>query len=289
MKKILVIFMTFLTLAAVAETPCFPENSLYNPVGMKSMNGIEEADFRGAIADVKKVYSPIFKDQYGSNLIVEEKWEDSTVNAYAQQSGKNWKVSMFGGLARDPEVTKDGFIAVICHEIGHHIGGAPKKSTWMGTAWASNEGQSDYFATSKCLKRLFKDELELNKKALEESDKTEDRLIALNKCKEVYKSEAEVALCYRSALAGESLAKLLGKLGGTPNVAFGTPDLTEVSKTNHNHPKGQCRMDTYFEGALCDRDFAIWPSNEDAAVGYCGRKDNFKIGTRPLCWFKPKS
>jgi Zn-dependent protease with chaperone function len=54
---------------------------------------------------------------------------------------------MFGGLARDPLVTKDGFSAVICHEIGHHIAGAPRK----GFSWASNEGQADYFATTKCL------------------------------------------------------------------------------------------------------------------------------------------
>lgn len=282
-----VLFLFFVVLCFFAEAnaeTCFPKNNIKNPIGLKSINAISEEEFKSSIALVKSVYEPIFKEKYEAELVVEEKWEDATVNAYASQSGKQWKVAMFGGLARDPEVTKDGFIAVICHEIGHHIAGAPKKM-W---SWASNEGQSDYFATTKCLRKVYEKELSETFKVYYKKDLSEDEQFAKAACQKVYKTKAERAVCFRSALAGQSLARLLGKLGGTPDVKFTTPDASVVAKTNHNHPKGQCRMDTYFQGALCDVDHVVWPSSKDAAEGYCTKKDNFSVGLRPLCWFNPK-
>jgi hypothetical protein len=60
---------------------------------------------------------------------------------------------VYGGLARHGEITPDGFALVLCHEIGHHLGGVPRYSGANG--WASNEGQSDYFAATKCLRRAW--------------------------------------------------------------------------------------------------------------------------------------
>ena len=288
MKKLLIILALFFSVVAQGETHhCFPKNNRYNPVGSKSSNTITKEEFNNSISLVKSIYEPIFKEKYKADLVIEEKWDDATVNAYAQQSGSTWKVSMFGGLARDPLVTKDGFTAVICHEIGHHVGGAPQKGGIMGT-WASNEGQADYFATSKCLRKVYEKELRSTMRFYYRKDLTEDQKIAKKACDETYPNNADAAVCFRSALAGESLAKLLGKLGGTPDVSFGKPDATIVAKTNHNHPKGQCRMDTYFQGSLCDVDHMIWPSNKDASEGYCSSKSGHKIGLRPLCWFNPK-
>ena len=69
----------------------------------------------------------------------------NTVNANASQRGRTWIVNMYGGLARRPEITPDGFAMVLCHELGHHMGGFPFVS-----GWAANEGQSDLFATLSC-------------------------------------------------------------------------------------------------------------------------------------------
>lgn len=288
MKKIaLIIALLFSFLVQADVHNCFPKNTRSNPISYnKSIKTIDEAVFKSTIQNAKDVYAPIFKSQYGAELIIIENWTDNTVNAYAQQSGKQWKVSMFGGLARDPLITRDGFLGVICHEIGHHIGGAPRK----GLSWAANEGQSDYFATSKCLKKIFEKDIQATSKFYTSSfrDLTEEQKLARKVCQEVYKSHNERAICFRAALAGESLGRLLGSLGGNSNVKFSQPDPTIVVKTNHNHPKGQCRMDTFFQGALCDVDHEVWPSNSDAAEGYCTSKDNFKIGLRPLCWYSPK-
>ena len=86
---------------------------------------------------------------------------------------------MFGGLARHKLVTPDGFALVACHEMGHHLGGAPRRG-----GWASNEGQSDYYATTKCARRIWAEDnnaaimqdriskgLEISEKAQQECDR----------------------------------------------------------------------------------------------------------------------
>ncbi len=112
---------------------------------------------------------------------------------------------------------------------------------------------------------------------------------ATTRCEATYKSASEVALCQRVAMAGKSLAQLLGDLGGNSNVNFNTPDLSRVTTTNHNHPDAQCRLDTYFHGTLCDKAISDDVDDRDALKGVCLKKDGYEAGTRPLCWYKPGS
>jgi hypothetical protein len=287
MVKFLTLLMLVAPVLSFAHETCIPENNLYISSNLKSAGSVSEKDFNDAIDELEAIYMPIFKDEYKSKLVVERKWDDGTVNAYAFRRGSDWYVAMFGGLARHPETTKDGFSAVICHEIGHHIGGAPRKGSWM-SAWASNEGQSDYFATNKCLKKLFQVQEELTLKIYHEEKLDEDQKTAELMCQSIHSSELEAAICYRGAMAGKSLARLLGSLRGNADVSFSTPDPSVVSKTDHNHPQAQCRMDTYFQGALCDKDKDLKPSATDAAVGYCMRSESYQVGVRPLCWYKPE-
>lgn len=258
------------------------ENSLHLPVDAKNVNGMSEAEFNSTIDKVEAVYGPIFSER-GKRLVVERKWTDGTVNAYAQQSGNTWKVSMFGGLARHEAITTDGFATVVCHEIGHHIGGQPKKKSWFGSSWASNEGQSDYFATSKCLRKFMENDdnatIVANMAIPEIVTKT---------CNEKFTSEAEVLVCQRAGMAGLSLGNLFRALRNlTTELKFDTPDTTSVSTTNHNHPAPQCRLDTYWNGALCDKDAYTDVSDDDFAIGTCARVDGYDSGVRPTCWFKP--
>ena len=264
-----------------------PENEIYIPRGLKSAGGINEAEFNKVIDETEELYTEFIKEQYGGTLQIERKWDDGTVNAYAQRLGKVYKVSMFGGLARHPEATSDGFRAVLCHEIGHHIGGAPKRTSWWGGAmWASNEGQSDYYATSKCLKKYFETDLQETVKRYNKAS-TKEQLFAKAECDKIFNNVDEAAMCYRASEAGKSLARLLGSLRNNADVKYDTPDPAVVSSTDHNHPKAQCRLDTYFQGALCDKDYTLLPSATDATTGYCVRKDNYYTGVRPLCWYKP--
>lgn len=264
------------------KTGIVEDNNLWIPSNVKSINTISEVEFNEIIDKIEAIYAPIIEAK-GKTLQIERKWEDGTVNAYAQQQGNIWKVSMFGGLARHETITRDGFATVVCHELGHHLGGAPKKSSWFGTSWASNEGQADYFGTSKCLRKFM--ENDDNTSIMSE---VEVPAVATTACSKNFTNENEYAMCLRGAMAGMSLANLFRSLRSmTTELKFDTPDPAVVSTTDHNHPAPQCRLDTYFQGALCTVDAYTDVSNDDANIGTCNRSENFETGLRPLCWFKP--
>lgn len=261
-----------------------PENDMYISANAKSMMraNLDEEMFNQVIDKVIAVYAPIVASK-GGNLTVQRDWNDGTVNAYALQQGNNWIVKMFGGLARHEEITPDGFALVVCHEIGHHIGGAPKKRGWWSSAWASNEGQADYFATLKCLRKVF------------EREDNENIVASLNvpshlrlSCAAQFNNREEQLICQRGGMAGMSTARLFQALRGeTTDPKFDTPSTKRVSRTDDAHPATQCRLDTYFSGALCDIDHREDVSKNDEAKGVCYRNNGHEEGVRPLCWFRP--
>jgi hypothetical protein len=270
-----------------------PENDLYIAEGVKGINTITEDEFNQAIDDVEKIYAPIVSN-LGGKLVIDRKWEDGTVNAYAQQSGKTWSVAMFGGLARHATITKDAMSLVVCHELGHHIGGAPKKGAsnggggWGGSgggaaSWASNEGQADYFATLKCLRKTWiNDNNEAIVKALNAPKLVTDM------CKKTTKNnKVDTALCVRTSMAGKSVGNLFAALGRSAEPKFDTPDTKVVTKTDDNHPAAQCRLDTYYQGSLCDISMNEDVSQTDEVKATCHGSTGYKVGIRPLCWFKP--
>ncbi|MBC7384692.1 MAG: hypothetical protein H7301_00840 [Cryobacterium sp.] len=247
-----------------------------NPVG----GGITEAEFNGVISAVDKVYNPIVKSM-GGNLVFHRNWTDGTVNAYADRQDGNWNISMFGGLARHKYTTVDGFLLVVCHELGHHIGGAPKIGG-SGNEWASNEGQADYFSTLKCARRVLQNQDSIRRmRSLAAPD------TVLKACRHDFRDTNQAAQCVRSSMAGFALAQLLGDLGGNANVSFDTPDTSKVTRTDDEHPEAQCRLDTYFAGATCDKDFMTDVSDTDPTVGTCSQEKRDPSSFRPRCWYAP--
>lgn len=261
------------------KTGIMPENDMWIGADVKSNNGMTEELFNEIIDRANDHYSPIVAEKR-KTLKFHRKWEDGTVNAYANQSGRTWNVHMFGGLARHNLVSPDGFALVVCHELGHHLAGAPKIKRFFVSSWASNEGQSDYWASLKCFRRIFLDDDNAGIIANMEIDP-----LVAEKCDKAWSDENENALCKRMAMGAKGLAQLLNR---GQEVDFATPDTKVVSKTNDKHPAGQCRLDTYFHGALCVKDFADDVSDKDAEQGTCNRSDRFETGVRPLCWYKPK-
>ncbi len=260
-----------------------PENDLRIEVGQESLyGGITEEEFNRVIDQAEKVYAPIVA-KAGGRLKFNRLWKDATVNASATQQGKTWIVNMYGGLARHELVTSDGFLAVVCHELGHHLGGFPQKPGIMGPGWASNEGQADYFATAKCMRRILapEDNISVVKRVRVPSE-------VANGCAQQFKKEKEIALCVRNAMAGLSLASMLATLRNTKTPSFTTPDLNRVSTTFHDHPQAQCRLDTYFQGALCTADHRIDFGKSDPITGACSVEGGQTIGVRPTCWYKPR-
>jgi hypothetical protein len=261
------------------KTGFMPENNLKIGVHDKGTNGMTEEKFNAIIDRVSAVYAPIVQSK-GATLDMIKNWDDGTVNAYAHRDGDVWHVSMFGGLARHQLTTDDGFMLVVCHETGHHLGGAPKYGA--GSDWASNEGQADYFGTLKCMKRVLENDDNVSIVSKMQIDAE-----ATKQCQSVYKNANEVALCQRIAMAGKSLGMLLGDLGGNSKVNFNTPDKKIVRRTNDAHPAAQCRLDTYFSGGLCDKSYTEDVSEDSPIPGTCIKRDGYKVGVRPLCWYKP--
>ena len=256
-----------------------PENNFNIPVDEKNLTGISEEQFNSVIDQVEDIYAPIVK-QFGGNLRVVRNWTDGTVNAYAEQTGSDWMVSMFGGLARHHTVTRDGFALVVCHELGHHIGGAPK---YTSEQWASNEGQSDYFATLKCLRRVWMSE---NNEAVIRQMTVPQ--VVKDSCSRAWRSPVDRAICVRGAMAGDSVAKLFAALSWSmKSPKFDTPDTRQVSVTSDSHPATQCRLDTYFQGALCEKSFNEDVAGDSEVTGTCHNSTAHLIGLRPRCWFKP--
>jgi hypothetical protein len=255
-----------------------PTNSMKIQVGALSAGGITHAQFDAVMDQIAAIYGPIIAKR-GKRLVINRLWDDPTVNASAQEMGDQFILNMYGGLARHPAITQDGMALVACHEMGHHLGGAPK---YGGTDWASNEGESDYFATTKCLHRVFADP-----GATAFTRPSGDEGVAASACAKAYKGAKDRAVCTRSAMAGLSVTTLFTDLGGDPAAHFDTPDASVVSQTDDSHPASQCRLDTYFQGALCTKPYTTDMDDNDPNVGGCGRADGYTVGVRPLCWYKP--
>lgn len=255
---------------------CFPLSKSRFEMGTKSLNGLSELDYNQILDKVQTDMGPEIKKRLNKKLIIDRKWADATVDAFATRDDDNNPVIVInGGLARHPLMTKDGFLLLVCHELGHHLGGAPKilRGNSGLRSWSSAEGQADYFATSKCLPHFFQSGVD-NKNYDYDSDATNLK-IALSKCRD--------NTCARIVLSGLAVSRVFASLvNGTPEPSLLLKDSTKVAKTYYNHPAPQCRLDTYLSGANCDFGIDIPFDANDPKVGAC-IKD---IGSRPSCWFR---
>lgn len=259
------------------ELQFMPDNTMQIAIGSKMANDMTKETFVGAIDHVAEMFQPFFA-KVNAKLTVNKLWDDNTVNASASQGRNgNWIVNMYGGLARHQMVTVDGLILVLCHEIGHHLGGAPKYQG--GRNWASAEGQSDYYGSLKCFRRVVANEDNVAIVAKMQIDPE-----VTKQCQATYTTENEIAVCQRTSMAAYSVSKMMA---GTKVINFTTPDLSQVSKTNENHPAVQCRLDTFFQAALCIKSIDEDLTSNDPTIGACSAKDGLKTGLRPTCWYKP--
>jgi hypothetical protein len=159
-------------------------------------------------------------------LVIQLQWDSPYFGAGAIQDDSFVSVRVFGGMVRTPEMTEDIYALILCHELGHMIGGEPYQDI-PGAEWTSVEGQADFFAASVCLPRYFK--------TLEPS--------------------LSVALIrQRIELAG------LGFIHLSQKYATFTQEPASLEKTapevatvlnRRSYPGDQCRLDTFKAGARC--------------------------------------
>lgn len=289
MKMLLLLLILAFESVACPVGPEVMESFLKRPglnsrlVGQKSSpsrNAITEKDFRSLIDRVRKVYDPVFAAR-GYEVEYLLYWDVEDGNAMTSEA-KDKKKAFFlfaGGLLRSRYMTKDSFLFVACHEIGHHLGGFPKEKK---NPWCSVEGQADYFANLRCMKEIFKGDPE-NKKARKLSLPRAIR----EKCRRMYSDEESINICLRSTKAGEDAMRFLQakQSGKDADASLLNRVLPPAEETIQRYPDHACRAETAFQGAICDRVGEL--SDTDETVGTCHLKNGDSMGLRPACWFKP--
>lgn len=267
--------------ATQAQADFLPENDLHLQDSVEYTGNVTEEEFNAIIDQAEEIFVPIAA-AHGGKLKIKRDWEKTTVNASANRFLSNWFVNMYGGLARRPEVTRDGFNMVLCHELGHHLAGFPFR---IASSWGANEGQSDYHATLACTRLMWKDQHEENARFRATVAATPKKL-----CDERNDSEAEQNLCYRQMMAGYSTAALVAVLT-KGEFSFETRDTKVVDRTSSAHPSAQCRLDTFVAGTLCKAQFNydVIPKKEEASNEVaCLNSHGDELAVRPRCWFAPK-
>jgi hypothetical protein len=276
----------FLALFSVFSLACdggmFTKDLRSIPSDSIFANDMTEAQFKSVTKKFERFFTPILDRDYNSDLEIYASWKSNTVNAFAEQSGKRKMITVYGGLARHPAITEDGLTAVLCHELGHHLGGYPKKST---NKWSSAEGQSDYYATMKCLRQLW--EGEDNIQIIQSLNVPQ---LVKEECARTFVNTKDAALCERASLAGRSVAFMIQDLDHDSWVPrFETPDPLVARSMNYMHPYAQCRLDTFFQGSICPVRESIGFDNDSESVGACHAKNGDVRGLRPRCWFYPRN
>src|SRR5690606_36523909 len=107
-------------------------------------------------------------------------------------------------------------------------------------------------------------------------------------CKKQWADKVDQDICIRGGMAGDSVAKLFAALSWSARAPkFDTPDPKKVTVTNHNHPDTQCRLDTYFQGALCEKTFNEEIGQSEEVAGSCHGLGGQTVGLRPRWWHAP--
>ncbi|WP_374075528.1 hypothetical protein [Bdellovibrio bacteriovorus] len=224
----------------------------YLPVGSVNVSSLTMIDYASVIGKfITQNYTRVLQ-QTGLPLTIPFEWESPYFAAFAKKNSDSMQISIWGGMARAPGATPGALAAVLCHELGHILGGEPLQ-TIPGADWASAEGQSDFFAASQCLPDLLKKYPDL----ITNIDPQVEKLCGENRD------------CARTMQAGLEMMRLLQKYSYRDYV----PVSLEVSEKpaadliRNSYPSDQCRMDTYVQGALCQ------------LGGSC---------RAPVCWFPEK-
>ena len=230
MYKLILLILLFVTQVAFSKSD-FPLNA--DSKSQKNYLSI----LQSAANKVKPLY-----DKQGWKLKVGSNWNSDTANAYAYPPLRgDAHLQFFGGLYRHQNVDNDGFLLVVCHEVGHHMAGRP-----LGGSGLSVEGQSDYFATHTCMPMMLADQ---DNESWVQRNRVSLRVMQL--CNRVWGfNTSRSYLCQRTLSASEGVA-LLFHGNGVNKPTLWAKDHSHVETTNSRHPDAQCRLDTFVAGATC--------------------------------------
>lgn len=257
--KWILFFLSFSVYASL------PENDIVVNTKFKS---VQTQEYLNTIRTFESYWGKFLSRHYNKTIKI-NKIDENTVRAYATRDfSDNLEIYISKGMLSYQFMNPRLLNMILCHELGHYIGGAPKsfRGKTKRRGWSSAEGQADYFSTSKCIPKMFNDGI-LTLMDIH-STKSCDTLI----CHNMHKLSFDISVFYASLKTG------------SVNISKELRDSFVVRKTIYTHPRPQCRFDTLLSGAQCSFKYNESFDDSDAFIGSC-MDDFVKVNDRPECWF----
>ena len=128
------------------QAACLPES-----VGMDKLD-VTSAEIRMIEDSVTRFETIVLKKlPIDHDIAVRLDPLNPRVNAEVVKENGLVAIVVWGGMISHPKMNPATFYLLLCHELGHFLGGPPLKSR---TGWSSTEGQSDYYSAASCVKDL---------------------------------------------------------------------------------------------------------------------------------------
>ncbi len=238
--------------------------------------------------EIESIYLPA-QTSLGLNLQIQIDRSSLSEYAKAERQGVNAVVTVSAPLLRNSRLSPDGLRMILCHELGHVLGGSPRRNLPMewegpmahdGLSEASAEGQADYYASLICFRRVVAGQ---NHTAHLTAKPLGSRVAKL--CDDAHGGKSEGSLiCQRAALGADNMLQLTKDFP----ISFELPSATIADKLVRNsYPERQCRLDTFISGAICRTPVQTDKSGlaldfDNSALNDCSQPS----GQRPKCWYQ---
>lgn len=272
---VLITLGMLLNQAEAKRKGCLGDSKMKISKNMKSTS-MNHHKYKDLYRRAQETLGPIILKHYNKMLIFKDAWDEDRVNAHATRDwDDNAVITVNGGMARHPLMNEDVFFLLVCHELGHQFGGAPKqfRGRSQRRSWSSAEGQADYFATMKCFPHL----------AGEKKSDTNSQFSEI--CQ-------DDPTCLKTAETSFILAQIYAEVKHETIPSLSNKDPNLVNRTVYGHSNSQCRLDTMIEGSKCARRLELPLDSIDPSVNTCVRdgyrNDLERTGVRPRCWYFPR-
>jgi hypothetical protein len=199
----IVTVLIFLLASIGVQAACLPDSTEINKMDVTSaeIRLIEDTAMRFESIMLRKLPSD-------HDITIRLDSMNPRVNAEVVKENGVVAIVVWGGMISHPKMTAQTFYLLLCHELGHFLGGPPLKSR---TGWSSTEGQSDYYSTISCVKDLGLDEGQFINAAL-------------------------------------ALTSIYAEVTKQAPPRLDACDESVATRTNYGYPTIQCRLDTLLAG-----------------------------------------
>lgn len=190
------------------------------------------------VSDLEQVAAWLAKE-YGPHIEFTVDYDALKFNALASMENETRRVVLNLGLILHPKVTKDVLALIGCHEVGHHLGGAPRKVDPP----LSYEGQADFFAPQSCFDRWLSMNL-AGTYAIRTEVQHYCRILGPL-------LRGTVENCSRTMEASVLLSEVFAGIKRVPSVPrLEQQEILRVAQSISDHGTPQCRLDTFRNGFL---------------------------------------